>query len=370
MKVSIFQFRASWVLSAMLVCGLTEAADSSIEMSDEEIARLGVELGMPRRVDGIAVASGPAEVVVPPDRQRLVSSPLAGLVVRVFVAEGDPVDAGQPVAEIESPDVLDWQREYLEARVESDLAATQRRRDEGLYEDGIIAARRVEETSARARAAEIRLSRAEQRLRIAGFSQAELEVLARRGELSRQLTLQSPLTGFVLEQYTRIGAQIDALSPVARVADVSTLWLELRLPQESAAQVTAGMRVEGRAGAVDVWGTVTTVGQFVDAATQTVLVRAVFDNTDATLRAGQFASARVIAIDEAALEIPTAAVTRHQTETLVFVRSPQGFETRAVEVVSSDGGSVYVRGTIDGDTRIAVTGISALKSLWLAGQEG
>ena len=54
MKVSIFQFRASWVLSAMLVCGLTEAADSSIEMSDEEIARLGVELGMPRRVDGIA----------------------------------------------------------------------------------------------------------------------------------------------------------------------------------------------------------------------------------------------------------------------------------------------------------------------------
>lgn len=370
MKASILGSRVLWALLAALATGSAAAAGGSIDMSDEEIARLGVELGVPRRVDGVTVASGPAEVVVPPDRQMLVSSPLDGLIVRVFVAEGDPVGVGQPVAEIESPDVLDWQREYLEARVESDLAATQRRRDESLYEDGIIAARRVEETAARARAAEIRLSRAEQRLRIAGFTQAELEVLARRGELSRRLTLSAPLTGFVLEQYTRVGASVDALAPVARLADVSTLWLELHLPQERAAEVAPGMRVQGNVGAVNVVGTVTTVGQVVDAATQTVLVRAVFENADTALRAGQYVSARIVASDRTALEIPTGAVTRHETETLVFVRSPRGFETRAVEILSSDGGSVYVEGTIDGDTPIAVTGISALKSLLLTDQEG
>jgi membrane fusion protein, heavy metal efflux system len=369
MKTSVLGYRVLATL-AVLATGIAAAADSSIEMSDEEIARLGVELGLPRRVDGVVVATGPAAVVVPPDRQMLVSSPLDGLVVRVLVAEGDEVVAGEPVAEIESPDVLDWQREYLEARVESELAIAQRRRDEGLYEDGIIAARRLEETAARARAAEIRLRRAEQRLEIAGSTRAELEVLSRSGELSRTLVLRAPLTGFVLEQYTRVGAHVDALAPVARLADTSVLWLELRLPQESASQVSTGMHVGASSGGMDVSATVTTVGQVVDPETQTVLVRAVFDNAEAALRAGQYLSARVIAAGAQALEIPTAAVTRHQAETLVFVRNPAGFETRAVEVLASDGGSVYVRGTIDGDTHIAVTGISALKSLWLAGQEG
>jgi cobalt-zinc-cadmium efflux system membrane fusion protein len=365
-------FRAFIVLAGTLGGSAVLAQSASFALADDEIARLGITLARPQAVQEMEIASAPAEVVVPPAQQALISTPVDGLIARILVAEGDAVSRGQALAELEGADFLDWQRGYLDAVVESELADAQQSRDQGLYEEGIIAERRLQETQARTRAANVRLDQARRQLLLAGFNEAALERLAQGGELVGRLVLRAPLTGVVLEGYTTVGARVAALDPVMRIADLHTLWLELHLRQELATQVAPGMRVSVTVGDRVLTSTVTIVGSFVDAETQAVLVRAVIEDPATPLRAGQYLTASIVAPLDAgvALALPATAVTRNAGESYVFVRKEGAMEALSVNLLADDGSRVYVLADgLDSNARVAVEGISVLKSLWLASEE-
>jgi RND family efflux transporter MFP subunit len=356
-----------------LATAVAAAASNEFAVSAEQLARLGVTLGAAQPVELVELAAVPAEVVVPPARQALVGAPVGGVVARLLVAEGETVTAGQPVAELDSVEHVERQREYLDAATAADLAQAQEARDRSLFAEGIIAERRVSESAAAARAAAARLEQARAQLALSGLAPVDLERLASARQFSTRITLRAPLAGVVLAEHTKVGARVDALGPVFAIADLSKLWLELRVPQESAARVSPGMLVGVTVAGKQVSGAVMTVGGGVDSATQTVLVRAAVDNAQRVLRAGQFLTARLLErpAGGVAYAVPAGAVTRNGGDVLVFVRSAKGVVAQRIEVLGDDGARVYVAGGIAADTVVAVDGISALKALWLsADREG
>jgi cobalt-zinc-cadmium efflux system membrane fusion protein len=360
------------VLVAALLPGTVQAAGETFAVSDEHLARLGVTLRRAEAADVVEYAAAPAAVVVPPARQAVVNASHGGVVVRVLVAEGDAVTARQPVAEIDSLNYVEHQRDYVEAVAAAELAAAQEARDRSLYDEGIIAQRRVAESVAAARAARARVDHLRAELELAGVTGADLERLTERRELGQRIVLRAPFAGVVAAVHVTAGARVDALDPVVALADLSELWLELRVPQETAGHVEPGMLVTATSAGKTVSGTVTAVGGVVDATTQTVLVRAAVDNTGSVLRAGQFLNARVLARAEGAIyALPGAAVTRHEGESLVFVRRGGELVAQPVRLVADDGERVYVASGLARDELVAVDGVSALKSLWLgAAEEG
>lgn len=346
------------------------AGAESFPVADTEVARLGVELAAAEPTDRVVIAAAPAEVVVPPAREAVVGTPVDGLVVRLLAAVGEEVRRGQPLAEIDSAQLLDWQREYLESAAERELAAAQLARDRDLRAAGIIADRRLEETTARAHAADLGLAGAGERLRVAGFDQQSLAALVAKRELSARLVLRAPLDGVVAAVHTKVGARVDALEAVATVADLRTLWLELHVRQEDAARIAPGMVAAVVVSGVTVEAPISVVGRVVEATTQTVLVRAAADNASGALRAGQFLEGRVLAsVESGAFVVPTRAVTRSGDAAYVFLREPTGFAAHRVEVIAEDGERAFVGGIDRGGRLVAVGGVSALKSLWLAARE-
>jgi cobalt-zinc-cadmium efflux system membrane fusion protein len=368
--------RMAVLVGAAVAAGsaLAQTAGDSFTVEDAELARLGVALGNVERVESIEVVAAPAEVVVPPPRLALVGTPEAGIVARLLAAEGDGVAAQQPLAEIDSADFLERQRDYLDATAAAELAATQEARDRGLFDEGIIAERRLAETRAAARAARSRLEQAEAQLELAGLSRTDVARLASERKLATRIVLRAPFAGTVTAAHAGVGGRVEALAPVLTIADLRELWLIVRVPQESAVHVAAGMSIAvAPPGAPELVGTVTAVGGVVDAATQTVLVRGVVANAGGALRAGQFLTARVrAAAAGGALAVPGAAVTRDAGDALVFVRAGNTMHVRRVDVVGDDGVRIYVDGGVGAGERIAVSGVSALKALWMsaAGEEG
>jgi cobalt-zinc-cadmium efflux system membrane fusion protein len=358
------------VAAATLTPTAGDAAGDTFAVSDAQLARLGVTFHPVQATEVVEHAAAPAEVVVPPARQAVVNASHGGVVVRVLVAEGDMVAAGQPVAEIDSLNFVEHQRDYIEAAAAAELATAQEERDRGLYEEGIIAERRVAESAAAARAARARLDHLRAELELAGVTADGLDGLAQQRELGKRIVLRAPFGGVVAAVHATAGARLDPRHPRVALADLSELWLELRVPQESAARIVPGMLVAADSAGGTVNGTITTIGGVVDATTQTVLVRAVVDNARATLRAGQFLNAHVLARPEGAVyALPGAAVTRHQGESLVFVRSGGEVKAQPVGVVADDGERVYISRGLSAGSVVAVDGISALKSLWLSAAE-
>jgi cobalt-zinc-cadmium efflux system membrane fusion protein len=342
--------------------------DDALVLSSAELARLGVEFDSPESSELMEVGSGPAEVVIPPTQQVIVGTTVSGVLSRLLVAEGETVVADQAMAEIESPALLALQRAYVNADAANELAQVQLQRDRGLREDGIIAERRLQETSASAAAAAVALDQGRQQLQLAGMSAGQLRTLSEQQQLSSSLTLRSPITGVVVSQLSSLGSQVDALGPVFQVADLTRLWLEVRVSQQQAAKISIGMQVTVPDFDDKLSAMVFHVGPVVDSVSQTVMIRAVLQNEHLLLRPGQYLSARIVANasgEGSTYTVPSNAIVRDGADTFVFVQAADGISVRRVRLLSDNGRESYVASNLRPDSKVVTAGVAALKSIWL-----
>ncbi len=365
--------RAAWIraLASLLAAPLlaASAAGEELPLTAQEIDNLGIEFVTPQSVDTATAVTARARVVVPPSADHVVASAVTGLVERVYVGVGDRVSAGQALVSIRSPGFLGLQQQYLEARADAALADAQLNRDRQLLDEGIIAGRRLEETRTRAASAASRLAEHTRLLLIAGLRRQDIDRLAAGGELLDSLVVRAPVDGVVLDVMTRAGQSVGSVDVLCRVANLATLWLDIRVPQERVGTVEAGAPVGVRESAAARPARVLAVGQAVDPDTQTVPVRAEIDTGGHGLRPGQLVEATIFApaADGAgrSVAVPTAALIRSGDAAYVFVRSAGGVSATPVSVVAAADGRIILRGLAE-DARVAITGVSALKSLWLS----
>lgn len=303
-------------------------------------------------------------VVLPAQQSDVVSMPLAGVVQAVLVTPMQPVRAGQPVARIMSPELVQWQREWRMAQTQARLAQDKARRDEQLFDEGIIAEHRRNESRAQAEMAVLAARERRQALRLAGVGEAALAQADSTASLSPQLTLIAPVSGFVLEQVAVPGQRLEAGHPVAQIARADQLAIELQASQEQARLLRVGDRL-----AVDGCKTparITALSLQLSSATQGVQLRAELTGREACLRIHQFVQLRGQgAAGAAALSVPAAAVVQHGGRHYVFVRQPQGFRAVAVTLGSGGGSEMPVMSGLQAGDEVAVQGVAALKGAWL-----
>ena len=93
--------------------------------------------------------SFPGIVIIPQQQIRIVAAPAGGIVETLLVSQDDSVTAGQVVALVRSPDIVEAQRNYLGALSDNTLAADKLRRAQLLFEGKATpSAPRIAETEA------------------------------------------------------------------------------------------------------------------------------------------------------------------------------------------------------------------------------
>jgi cobalt-zinc-cadmium efflux system membrane fusion protein len=354
----------------ILVIAAPASGAEQLVIAETGIRNLGVETVPPRSADAVAGIEARARVVIPPAREHAVASMTDGIVATVHRTAGETVARGDLLAEIRSNQFIALQREYVAAVVEADLAASQLTRDRQLVDEGIVSLRRLEETRAAASAARARRNEARELLLQAGMIPAELEAIATRQAFRRTLPLRSPIDGVVTVTKAVTGQEVRALAALYRVADLTTLWLEIQVPGEALSRIAEGTPVALSSGDGSRIGRVLSVGRVVDPETQLAVARAELTDADTALRPGQLVSVVVGTDDEAgggrSVTVPVSAVVRSGDSAYVFVRNDRGFLVHPVDITGTEGGRVFLSDAPGGE--IAVSGVAALKALWLSGE--
>ncbi|MDP1664083.1 MAG: efflux RND transporter periplasmic adaptor subunit [Methylobacter sp.] len=364
--MKLFFARPAMVLLLSLVGFGSHAAENVIQMSQENLDALGVKLGKLESVTQIPVLSAPAKVVIPPTQEYIVSASQAGVIDKLNVAIGDKVAKGQILAQLNSPDLLTLQREYLKAGTAQQTALINYNRDKKLLEEGVIPERRWQETSSQYHSAISEVDEHKQLLEIAGMTSGEVNHLAKTHRLTRQLNVRAPIVAVVLERLAVAGTRIDMLAPLYRIANLDELWLEIAIPQERMAGIKIGDRVVVENS--DVSAKITLLGQSVNPENQTMLARAVVIKTQdvVSLRPGQRLNTRIIQpSDKAAFKVPNAAIAQNEGKAFIFIRTQQGFAVTPISVVGKQGDESIIGGEFTGNEEIAVKGAVALKANWL-----
>ncbi|MCA1926180.1 MAG: efflux RND transporter periplasmic adaptor subunit [Thiobacillus sp.] len=362
--------RAWAVATLCLFASTARAADQPVRFAvpGSQIQALGIRTVPLQSQAGAVKASFPAQVVVPPTAEQVVSSPVAGLVAQLLVQQNQVVRSGTPLLRMASPELGQLQLQLLQASARAMLARQAARRERALFDEGIIPQRRVQEAQASLSDAEATLNQARAALRLSGMSAATIARIAASGKPVDSITLAATQAGIVTGIAVKPGQRVEAATALLHVAQIDSLWLDIQLPVSEGANWPPGTKVgvQGR----DVTARILSTSPTVSSGSQTVVLRAAVEGKAGLIRPGEFVTVELpIASAQAAAQgswdVPLSAVAHDGKQAHVFVRTPAGFEARPVKITARAGQRVRVQGPLKAGEQIAVSGVVALKGAWL-----
>lgn len=197
---------------------------------------------------------------------------------------------------------------------------------------------------------------ARRKLELAGVDQAQIQEIETSERVPDIVTFRSPMTGHLTEKKVYEGAAVEAGQLVLRLADNSTMWIDLRIFEQQLPLVKFGQKVKATVEAMpgkEFDAEVIFIYPHLDEMTRTALVRVAVPNPDLQLRQEMYATVRMEAeVAERAILVPREAVidTGERQVALVAV-SGATFEPRRVTLgtAANDGMIQVLSGLAPGE---------------------
>lgn len=339
---------------------LAQAADL-IPIPEEQRVAMGIEsapVGTGKSGLDMEVT---AKVVLPPDSVRVLAAPTDGLVTSLRYQSGETVKAGTPLASLASPALIEARRQYVQANLKYRLAADNAARDKRLADQGLLAQNTLLLTQNEVALAKADIKAAASTIRLYG---------ANPDSTSSEITLTSPINGWVVETMVEPGQQVEAPAALVKVGNLHKLGLEIPLPIEKAHELSTGQQVE--VVNTDITGKITTLKAALDTS-QNMLVRADISQSDTVLHPGQSVNVKILGqthpqgSDQQA-QVPANSLAWVSDMAYVFEEKPEGFIPTPVKVIQQTGENASISGLAPG-SKVAVKGVAALKAKWQEGGE-
>lgn len=322
-----------------------DGEDGAIPLSAAQIARAGIQIMAAGSGDVSREIRVTGTIVPDADGMADVASRVAGVVATVDRQLGDRVATGDVLAVLDSRDLAEAKADYLAARREEALASTTLKREEDLWRRKISAEQDYLDARTAAETSRIRLDAARQRLVSLGLSATAIEALPAEGRQSLgRLEIRSPIAGRIIARTAVRGELVAADRTVFTIADLSVVWVDLPVYAQDLPLVREGqtVTVQGADGR-SAQGRVIFAGPTLDPQTGAARVVASLENADGAWRPGDFAAGTIATGDAiAALAVPATAVQTMNGQTVVFVRTDEGFVPRAVVVGRRNASTVEV----------------------------
>jgi membrane fusion protein, copper/silver efflux system len=263
--------------------------------------------------------------------QAVVQARATGFVERLHVrATLDPVRRGQPLAELYVPDWIAAQGEFLSLRrmQGSDLAP---------LVDGARA-----------------------RMRQAGMSDEQINLVEATGRTQPRITLAAPITGIVAELAVREGMTVMPGTTLLRINGLASVWANAEVPESQVALLRPGAKVQATSPAVPgtrFEGRVQSLLPEVNAATRTLKARMELANPGGRLVPGMFVTMDFMDMrPQKALLVPSDAVIQTGKRAVVMLAEDNGgFRPVEVEAGIESGGRTEIKRGLQAGQRVVVS---------------
>lgn len=263
-------------------------------------------------------------------------------VTRVAFDDGDEVAADQVLVELarseENAGIAEAQATVAEAE-------RQVRRLEPLAERGIV-------------------PRAELETQRGARDAARARVASARARLGDRV-IRAPFAGVLGLRRISTGVVLGPGDPIVTLDDVSSIKLDLAIPERDLGRVRAGEKVVATASAFPgerFSGQITAVDSRIESASRTATVRVRIENPKGRIRPGMLLSVELVAEARDAVVVPEIAVQARGSTQYVMVAGPGGVASeRTVEVGSRRGGMVEIAKGLEAGERIVTDGLVKLR---------
>jgi RND family efflux transporter MFP subunit len=345
------------------------------------------EHSLPRvEVMHVGRSSGPNELQLPGNIQAVTEAPILaradGYLIRRMVDIGDRVRTGQPLAEIEAPELDQQLRQaqaalqtseasleqalanYEQGKANLELASVTADRWKTLAAEGIVSKQDNDQRQAQLTAQAATVQALEKAISAQRSNVAAAEAnIARLQDVLSYRVVKAPFDGVVTVRNVDTGALVVAGNTLLfRVAQMGMLRTYVNVPQANTASIHQGqaatLTISSMPGRL-FKGTVARTASALDPATRTMLVEVEVPNSDGVLFSGMYAQVDFSAPRAGApiLIRPEALIFRAEGTQVAIVREDNTIRLQKVTVGRDYGDKLEItEGLKDGDTIISNPG--------------
>lgn len=274
---------------------------------------------------------------------KVLSTRAMGRIEKLFVkTEGEYVKVGQPIYEIYSEDISIAKQDYKTAFLQLGLMGGIDKNINSIFEA------------------------AKQKLLYFGLTNAQIEALKSSNELSPYTTFYSNYSGFVSEVLTQEGSYTMEGSPLLKLVDLSSLWLEVQVNANYISDISLGKIA--KVSFVDfpekaLNAKISFINAELIPNSRLVLVRLDIPNTNLAFKPGMQANVSLVNKPLKGLFIPIDAVIQDEKSNYIWIEKSDGiFENRMVETGVEINGLIEIKANLSKNTRVVISGAYLINS--------
>ena len=315
---------------AFLMCGCQNSD------SEEKITPPGSKIVEPPAVKAVTVKRGDISVplvatgTIFPAYESNIGPKISGTIEIVYVDEGDTVQKGQPLVQLDQQNLLIALRQghaavrvaeaqLKEAEVKGENLKKEKERLANLLKKNVISQQKYDDIDTAYSMA------------VTGMEVIRAQILSSRENLAmaeqklRDTVIIAPFSGLIVKRFINQGEFVSTMppSPLFLMMSIDKVKTEIGLPEIHIAHIHLGNPVDVT---VDTYpgsifkGTVSTINPMVDPVSRAFTVKVGIPNKDHRLKPGMFARVTIYpTIHKGALIVPFKSVMKREGMTVVFV---------------------------------------------------
>ncbi len=343
--------------------------DVTLALASDVLTRAGIVIRA--ATTGVVASRVAVSGVVEPNmvRQVPIAASASGRITRVSVEIGVPVDRGQTLAQIDSPELAQAQAQLLSTRASVAAAQLELQKLEKLMEVGAVSRQEIDRarTIHAERVADLDATRA--RLALLGMSPDQIAALISAGIPAATTSVVATAPGTIVQRDVNDGQNVEVGTRLFTIADLSSVWITGNLDERELSRVHVGSPAAAAVAALPdaiLNGNVIYIDPQVNTATHTARIRVEVENPRSELQMGMPAE---VSIDDAgsieATLVPKEALQAVGDRQVVYLADPAQsgtFIEREVRVGPASGDQVVVVSGVAPGDQVVVKGSAFLRA--------
>ncbi|MDT5062248.1 MAG: hypothetical protein QOH63_2707 [Acidobacteriota bacterium] len=262
--------------------------------------------------------------------------------------------------------------EVASARVALELADKQLRRFEHLVETGDVSRSSYDQQKAQRdqlqEQYEVQLTAARQNY--AAVDTARAAVASSRTQIAQarkaiaDAVVMAPMSGYISDRPADVGEYVTTSSKIATIVRTNPLRVRMDIPEQALNAISVGQSVSVNVSAYpdrSYSGRVHHVAPSVTPNSRTMTVEAQVENSDGSLKPGQFATVRILQPQTSpALLVPARSVRTEAGTSYVFVIKNGHAEKRIVQLGQTEGDLVEIKSGLAAEEQVATSNVELL----------
>ena len=334
-----------------------------IVVTKQQFEDAGMKLGKVQEHMFPSIVKASGYLDVPPENKASISTFMGGYVRRIPLLEGNQVKKGQFLVSLESPDYVQLQQDYLEAKEQLAYLKSEFERQKTLSQENISSQKNFLKAQSDYKTMLARYESLHKKLTLLNISPDKVE----SGQMTSFVSLYSPITGYVTAVHASRGMYMGPEDVIIEMVNPDHLHVELSVFEKDILQVQEGQEIHFRipeAGSQAYEAEVHLVGKSVEGKERTVSVHGhLKDEGRYSFVPGMFLEAEILVNKRTAPGVPSEAVVNENDNNYLLVKTTEKgdsiqFEKKQVSVgqMNGDWNEIKKGSKVTADDQILIKG--------------